>query len=101
VDSSDRRVRWSGDLGLRWAGVSLVLAAASVVAWVVFAAKVRAAGGLGGITEGPWSPGLAVGLSLGAAVLTGLFSAAAMVVSSVAVMLGRTIDHLERDPSGR
>jgi hypothetical protein len=92
---------WNDALKTRWAGASLVLAAVSAAAWIVFAAKVRAAGGFGGVTEGPWSPGLGVGLSLGVAVLTGVFSAAALVVSSVASMLGRAIGQIERDAAVR
>jgi len=92
---------WNDALKTRWTGASVVLAAVSVCAWIVFAAKMRAAGGLGDVTEGPWSPGLSVGLWLGVAVLTGMFSAAALVVSAVAFMLGRALGQIERDAEVR
>ena len=98
--SDGLRLRWS-DLASRWAALSVGFAAVSVVTWIVFAAQVRSAGGLGGITEGPWSPNWGVGLSLGVAVLASAFSAAAFVVSSVASMLGRTVEQISRDAASR
>ena len=98
--SDDLRLRWS-DLASRWGALSVGFAVVSVVAWILFAAKVRAAGGFGGITEGPWSPNWGVGLSLGVAVLASAFSAAAFVVALVASMLGQTIDQINRDAVSR
>jgi len=98
---SDKLPRWSGDLASRWAALSLLLAVVSVVAWVVFAAKVRSAGGFAGITDRPWSPNWGVGLSLGVAVMASAFSAAAFGVALVASMLGRTVEQINRDATSR
>ena len=98
---SDNLPRWSGDLASRWAVLSALFAVVAVGAWILFAAQVRSAGGFGGITEGPWSPNWGVGLSLGVAVFASVFSAAAFVVSSVASMLGRTVEQISCDAASR
>jgi len=88
TSSSKVVVRWSEEVAGRYGAASLVLAAISVVAWLLMAAG-AGAGAHGGA------------LLLGAAFLAGAFSAATFVVARVGSMLGRTIESIDRDAATR